>query len=103
MASLLDHVFVTDDVLAFAVQEQALSILEDFKRAASEAPEMFDYVTMRARIGAPLSDPGETLDAFEIGRREGRRELALELLALVKVARMPALELDELIAKRREA
>lgn len=102
MASFLDYVFVTDDVIDFAEQEQAADILSEVAQAGEQCPQLFDYVVTRARIGAPLQDTDETLSPHELGYREGQRSLALELLALVKVARMNDREFEELLSQRRQ-
>lgn len=101
MASFLDIVFPTDEIVEFVGQDQSASIIEDFGRAGEKSPQVFEYLMARCRVGAPLLEEGETLTEFQLGIREGRREMALELLAILKLSQMNEAELQELIDTRK--
>ena len=101
MASLLDIVFIPDSTVEFLAQkEHAEPILKDFATAGNATPEVFAVVIMLGRIGAALREPGEQVSEFELGEREGRRALALELLSFVKASGLSDAEVQDLIMER---
>lgn len=90
---LLDAVFVPDHILEMLADEAGREIMREAGKAHEVSPQLFEAVTVWGFVGAPV---GNQID-------EGRRTMALDILALVKCAQMQEMELDELIAERLES
>lgn len=100
MVSLLDAVFVPDDVVETISQDQSKSILRAFAGLVDQRPQIVEYITAKGRVVGPLKDPSEQLTEFDCGVREGQRIMAMDILSMLKIADWSETELREFVALR---
>lgn len=80
---ILDLIAVPDDVAAMPGTDGGREVLELFSRVDSAFPDFFPYLAQMGGVGMPNALEGDA------AINEGKRVLALEALAILRVANTP--------------
>lgn len=96
----LDGIFIPDAVVEMVSQEQCVGILNSFALAETGGGgAVFEYLWQIGRCGSSIDDDAEVSDR-RAWINEGKRQAALEVLAVLRCAKMDAEELQELLTSR---
>lgn len=95
-----ETVFVPDHVVAMVAEPGGMDIVRAAAAAYDAGPMFFEFMVVRSRLGAGHFEGVDDASQHYLPRSEGRREMALDLLSLVRVGRMETVEINELIETR---
>ena len=69
--------------------------LATFAQCFQQYPDVLDWIGALAGVGQPLTDPGASLEL-----NEGKRQLFLQILAIIAVSEMDAEQIEKIISHK---